>query len=232
MRRIIVLLLICQPLWADKLQTAALWTTESWQATLQHQLLQQWTDISGDAHGNRVSLVGLSPDYQLPACSQALNIELARPLQPGRNGVELRCASPWWQQFVAVELHVMESVAILTQAARSGDSTASASIQFVQQDLGNLQQGYIRNPEQLQDMEFRRNLRPGTVITPDMLISKLLIERGALVRIHLQRGAIQLQTEGDALSQGRKGDTIRVRNRRSGKTLTAEVIGPGEVTIR
>ena len=45
-----------------------------------------------------------------------------------------------------------------------------------------------------------------------------------------QHGAIQANTEGEALADGRKGDVIRVKNVASGKVIDAQVTGIGVVS--
>ncbi|WP_221800384.1 flagellar basal body P-ring formation chaperone FlgA [Oceanobacter mangrovi] len=222
MCRIIAILLLVVPALA----------AADWQQQLQQSLLQQWQQVGGDANNSAVSLISASSDYQLPNCNQTLQFSPSRALQPGRNGVTISCASPWWQQFVAVQLHVYETVAILTQAVNSGDVVDPSSIHFGKQDLGELSQGYIASPQQLQQQEYRRNLRAGTVLSPDMLRAAEVIQRGELVRIRLERGSIRIETRGEALSDGRIGETIRVRNLKSGKIISASVDQAGEVVVR
>jgi len=222
MGRIIVLFLLAAPVWAQ----------QDWQTELTTTLLQQWQQLGGDVSNAEISLTSVSEDYQLPDCPVTPEISLSKPIQPGRNGVELICPSPWWQQFVAVQLHVMQDVAILTHAVNSGDPARPSGVIFSQQDLGELSQGYILQPSQLANMEYRRNLRAGTVLTPDMLRPAEVISRGQQVRVTVQRGAIKIESKAEALSDGRMGKTIRVRNLRSGKVVSGLVVGPGEVLIR
>ncbi|WP_084645122.1 flagellar basal body P-ring formation chaperone FlgA [Oceanobacter kriegii] len=222
MGRIFVLFLLALPVWAHA----------GWQQTLQQTLLKQWQAIGGDSAQASISLPSISASYQLPTCQGEVETSLTRPIQPGRNGVELVCRSPWWQQFVAVQLHVMQPVAILTRTVNSGEPIDAASIHFAEQDLGDLTQGYVLDANQLEHMEFRRNLRQGTVLSPDMMRPAQVIERGQHVRVLVVRGPIRIESRAEALGSGRMGKSLRVRNLRSGKVVSAIVVGPGEVEVR
>jgi flagella basal body P-ring formation protein FlgA len=39
-------------------------------------------------------------------------------------------------------------------------------------------------------------------------------------------------TSAEALQSGNKGESIRVRNRQSGRTFTGRIVGPAELEIR
>lgn len=216
----LLMLTLSQPLRAD------------WQDDISAQLLQQWRQIAGEEADASISFPGISSQYQLPACQQDLGLQTGKPLQPGRNSLEIRCATPWWQQFVAIQLHSWKSVAILTRAANADETLTPDLINWVRQDVGELNFGFFSAPDQLEGQTLKRNLRAGTVLSPDLLQPALLIQRGDKVRISLRRGPIQLQTDGTAQQDGRHGERIRVRNSQSGKTLSALVVASGEVEIR
>jgi flagellar basal body P-ring formation protein FlgA len=202
-----------------------------WQDDIRQQLLGDWQAIAGPQADASISFPGISSTYQLQECQQPPTLNLGKPLQPGRNSLEIRCAQPWWQQYVALQLHSWRNVAILTRAMNNGDALTADSIRWVRQDVGELNQGFFTSADELQGQTVKRTLKAGTILNPDQVQPALLVRRGDTLRIKLRRGNIQLQTDGTAQEDGRQGERIRIRNNQSGKNLTAIVIAAGEVEI-
>jgi flagella basal body P-ring formation protein FlgA len=204
-----------------------------WQAELTEQLIEEWQQSLGDSLNGRVaiSFPGLNQDYQLPDCSHPTDSAWKRPLQPGRNQLILTCESPRWRQHLATRLHQWTAVAILTQPLQSDVLLTKDAVRFVEKDLGDLQQGYFTHWSQLSGQALKRPLRTGTVLTPNMIQGALLINRGDLLVIQIQRRGISLETKGIALAKGRLGQSIKVKNQRSGKVLAATVVSSNRVRV-
>lgn len=203
-------------------------TTES---ALQRQILEEWQRLGGDDSAE-VSFPALSSDLSLPDCPAGPEITYVRHLQPGRNGAEIRCSEPFWQQFIAFELLVYSEVMVLKEALPSDTELQPEHLLAVILDTSGMTQGYYTDPAQLTGMRTRRPLRTGAPLTPDMLRPVDLIERGQVVKVRLNKPGIHIVVEGTALSDGHAGEKIRVRNLNSGKTLYAEVISSSVVEIR
>lgn len=202
-----------------------------WQSRISAALCSRWQEISGLQAECSVSFPGLSPSFQLPHCDLDWQQLLLRPLQPGRNGLEIQCEQPWWKQNLAVQLHIYTEVAVLAQPVSAGQTLTATDISFVRHDTGALNNGYLTEPAQLLGMEIKRSLRSGTVLNTDMLAPPLLINRGEQLSIRIQRPGIRIEMKGTALEAGRRGQRIRVRNDQAQKTLTAVVIDKGLVQV-
>lgn len=205
----------------------------NWQTELTEHLIEEWKQSLGGTLSGRVaiSFPGLNQNYQLPDCSHAPNNVWKRPVQPGRNQLLLHCESPRWQQHLAARIHQWTAVAILTQPVQSDVLLTKDSVRFVEKDLGELQQGYFTHWSQLRGQTLKRPLRTGTVLTPNMVQGELLIHRGDLLVIQIERRGIRLETKGIALAKGRLGESIKVRNQRSGKVLAATVMASNRVRV-
>lgn len=68
-------------------------------------------------------------------------------------------------------------------------------------------------------------LRQGDVMEPQM------VYRGATVKLHVRTGGIDIASSGRALSDGQRGQAIRVFSNVSSRTLDAIVEGPGVVHL-
>ena len=58
-----------------------------------------------------------------------------------------------------------------------------------------------------------------------------VIGRNQIVRLRFQRGALQIDTEGRAMSDGAAGELIRVMNMGSRSTVTAQVMPDGTLAV-
>ncbi len=196
-----------------------------------HHILNEWKKRGGSEDDN-VSFPALGNGLSLPDCQSEPDVSFVRHLQPGRNGAEVRCSNPFWQQFIAFELHVYGQVMVLSEALPADTELTPGYLKAVILDTSGLTQGYFTSAEQLIGMQSRRPLRAGTPLTPDMLRPVNLIERGQAVKVRLNKPGIRIVLEGTALSDGHAGERIRVRNLSSGKMLYAEVINSSVVEIR
>lgn len=204
---------------------------DDWQQRIQADLCGRWEDIGGPGADCSVSFPGLSPNFQLQHCEQPWQINLLRPLQPGRNGLEISCEQPWWRQNLAVQIHIFREVAVLARGVSAGQKLTAADISLVRHDIGGLSKDFLTAADTLPGMELRRTLRAGTVLSRDMLALPVLVERGQLVTIRVQRPGLRIEMKGTALDAGSAGERIRVRNDSSQKILSATVIESGLVQI-
>ena len=204
---------------------------DEWRTQVEQPLCSRWEEIAGVGHDCAVSFPGLSPNFRLPDCQHPVDVSLLRPLQPGRNGVELGCESPWWRQNLAIQLHIFKPVAVLARAVGSNQPLTPADISLVRHDIGALSKEYFTELEQVAGMTLRRNLRAGTVLSADMLEHPLLIQRGEQVTIRVVKPGIRIEMKGSALEDGKIGERIRVRNEQSQKVVSGLVLERGLVQV-
>lgn len=196
------------------------------------ELENRWIALGGDAEASEFEYPSISPGYQLPGCDGPLDVNVVRHLQPGRNGVEVSCAAPFWRQSFAVELKVFANVVTADADIRRDTIINAGQLRISRLDTSDLHKGYFSNIDAVSGMLSKRTLRQGTPVTPDMVDLPDLVQRGQLLKIRLVRPGIQVEMKGEALARGHLGEHIRVRNTQSGATLFAEVIGDGLVQVQ
>jgi len=205
---------------------------DDWRPLVQEEILQRWSAISPGSQNNDVSFPTLSDSYGFGDCDSKPEVSLIRALQPGRNGVELKCASPFWSQTLAIDLAVYEAVLVLNSDVRYDQPVIPDQVSLVEMNIADMTQGYLLHPDDVKGMIARRSLRAGTPLTPDMLEPEDIIDRGQPVTIRLNRPGIQVEIKGTALAAGHLGERIRIRNTHTERTLYAEIIGDGIVQVR
>lgn len=215
---------------------------DGWRTHIEQDLLMRWNKLSQGHNpaataGNKadnnsaVSFIGIGDDYQLPECRHTPQIRLVKALQPGRNGVEISCGTPYWKQHMAIQLQVYRQVVVLSQLVRRDDLLSSQHLHQSRQDIGSLSKGFYQSPDQVIGLQVKRALRPGTILSPDMLELPELVRRGQFVAIRIERPGIQVEMEGTAMGSGHQGERIRVRNNQSGKIISATIVARGLVQV-
>ena len=81
--------------------------------------------------------------------------------------------------------------------------------------------------EEALGFEVRRNMMEGQKIPLHHLAEPVYANKGQIIVIETNIGSLTVRVTAQALHLGRRGDDIRVRNTRTGKILTAQLIADG-----
>ncbi len=91
---------------------------------------------------------------------------------------------------------------------------------------------------QVAGLSLKRSVKVGTPIPIDAIemstdgATKGEVMRGDLVEVNVEVGAAHLKLGARAESSGSTGETVTLRNPKSGKTFPAQVIGKGKVIVK
>ncbi len=186
-----------------------------------------------DDPDTRVEIGHLDPRLRLAPCRRPLEVsrpEDAREL--GRSSLQVRCPDrPGWKIRLGVTIRRFDTVLVARHNLPRGSMLGPDDVIAVRRDISRLVSGYFRRSEEILDMVARRSLRKGRVLTPAVVTPPRLVKRGQLVTILAQAGNLVIRVRGKALGEGRRGDTIRVRNTRSKRVVQATVVDFGTVRV-
>ncbi len=163
-------------------------------------------------------------------CAAPLNIGAQNQQAVGRVTLLVACDSEW-SIYVPVDLNILRPVVVTTRPLATGAVIAADDIALAPQEIGALNGTYLTALDEAIGMGVKRPLLPGKPIFTQQLEQPLLIRRGEAVVISAAAGEFSVSTSGTALSDGRRGDMIRIKNSNSARTVSARVIGPGQVTV-
>jgi len=90
---------------------------------------------------------------------------------------------------------------------------------------------YFTEKRFLVGKKLRKNYRKGEIITSAMTFKPSLVKRGDEVQVAAVSDGVSIVTRGEALQNGHLGDTITVRNLKSGKELRGEIISSNSVKV-
>ena len=105
------------------------------------------------------------------------------------------------------------------------------ALEFVLRRYSQLNHGYYGSAKLLANMEAKRNIKAGQVLTPNLVKAQKLVLRGQHITIVAQNGGLNLRVKGKALMDGQQGQTIKVKNLSSKRLIYARVISAGIVKV-
>lgn len=193
--------------------------------------------ITGNLDGGKDYDIKISPldsRLKLPECSDELSAFTAHNevLRAGRFSIGVRCGGQQtWSIFATGTLKIFQEVLVLTQPVKRGQILTRPLLAYEKRDQGNLRGGYYNQIELVENKQAVRNLPAGAVISYDNVTDAVLIKRGEKITISASSRDFNVRMQGKALMDGVQGQSIRVKNESSGRTIAATVVNSGLVTV-
>ncbi|WP_232595699.1 flagellar basal body P-ring formation chaperone FlgA [Marinibactrum halimedae] len=188
--------------------------------------LQQYDDID-------IKVNPPDPRLKLVRCEQPISVKILSTRATSRITSQVRCESQTpWSVYITSSVALFHNVVVATSPLAKGNALRQEDLELQKRDVSRLGKGFLLNTDSAIGMELRRPLRLGEPLRETLLIPPQVIDRGDTVAITAISQQVSVVANGTALSNGRTGDKIRVRNENSDRVVRAEVTGPGEVTIQ
>lgn len=161
-------------------------------------------------------------------CAAPVQFSPSRPLGLGSNTLKASCDYPRrWSQYIRTDVSLLRQVIASRRPLAKGDSLTLNDLYLTRIDQTKLKKGFFTRPDQIIGHVLNRSITTDQPITPKMLTSPILINKGDSVTIRAGNNGITVEVSGTALELGRRGQQIQIKNDRSGRTIKAQVIGPG-----
>jgi flagella basal body P-ring formation protein FlgA len=122
-------------------------------------------------------------------------------------------------------------VPMLTRVVAPGEIITQADIAWESYPAKRLSRNSVIDQQSMIGQTVRRPLRPGMPLRANDLKAPVMIEKGSMVKMTINAGALTLTASGRALQDGGAGDTIRVMNTKSKQSVEAQVLRPGLVKV-
>ena len=132
---------------------------------------------------------------------------------------------PVWAK---IRASISVSRAVAAEVLPALKTIASNQVRVETADVFPLTEATLLDLKDIIGKAPRRSLRSGQVLTKDLLTDALEVERGAHIAVQAQSGGAMLRFSAVALSGGRRGETILLRNPSSGRNFKAEIISKGQ----
>lgn len=182
----------------------------------------------------QIQVSRLDPRLRLPQCAdQDLSVSLESPAVPvGRVTVRVNCEGEnRWRLFVPAQVSLYQNVVVAVRPLGRHNVIGNQDIALLERDIGQLGDTYLTDPSQVVGMRVRRPISADSAISASQLELDEVVRRGDKVVISAANAQIAVRMPGEALEGGITGSQIRVRNTRSGRVVTARILGPGQVQV-
>lgn len=182
-----------------------------------------------------VQITTNTPDarLRLVKCDQPLTITPPQNSAGGRvtSQVACRSATTQWSVYVVSQVQLMAQVVVARVPLLRGQAISQDDVSVVVSDVTRLGQGFYSVADDIVGMEPKRSINPGDQIRAQWLVAPKAIKRGQRVTIIAKSATVAVEASGTALSDGRLGDQIRVRNERSDRVVKGVVSADRVITI-
>lgn len=200
---------------------------------IQSQVAQFLTDEYTKTQAVKVEVkVGnLDNRLRLARCDQNLALSLKDTSNSGGNvNVQVACkGTSGWTILVPALARVYRSVAVASRTLQRGDVVTADDLTNDVKDVSEFRLGYALTTGAIVGKEVKFTVNKGEVFRNSALDAPLVIKRGDTVSVEAAAGEISVRTNGTAVTDGRIGQQIRVRNNQSARIVNAKVVGAGKV---
>lgn len=175
----------------------------------------------------------LDKRLRLASCQQPLDAFFpAQRHHLGATSVGIRCSEPGWKVYVPVQIRAYTSIITTKHPLPRGTILSQSDLQIEKREISRYRAGIFKKLEQVVGMMAKRAMVQGTVLTPTLVEPKRLVKRGQFVTILAETGGLLIRVKGEALMDGHHGQTVQVKNSRSGRKFSAEVVAPHTVRVK
>lgn len=185
--------------------------------------------VSRYAHGTYTVTPQPVANLRLKPCDE-LVAEVRSQNLHGRVPVHVRCVSPApWSLYASATVSVEVPVLVTRRAIARGERITAESVSFENISLHRLRPQTISDMQDIEGKVARRALSAHQAVTLHHLSTPLAVAKGERVHIQSTSGRVTIGTYGVALSGGRAGEQIQVRNESSRRIIRPWILGPGKV---
>lgn len=191
------------------------------------------TKLAHNDPDTKIIVKPLDPRLRLSKCSQNLEAYLAPGTQLlGHSTVGIRCdsANPW-ALFVPVHIEQFVSVITASNSIRRGQVLNGGNLLVSKRSSSRLPGNYLKTSDAIVGQVATREIPAGTLLTQSMFKPQKLVKRGQRVTLSMKSGAIAVKVAGEALSDGIRGERIKVRNLSSKRIVDGTVSDANLVSI-
>ena len=181
----------------------------------------------------RLEVSQIDNRLRLKACPYPLLFEFSnRQKIQGNTALNVRCElNSGWRLILPVRIDIYDDVLVTTKSLHKGQIIDIQQVKFQKQNISRLNNGYYSRNDDLSGLEVRRNLKRGTVLTPNSLQPRLMVKSGQQVTLILDYKGLTIKSSGQALQSARRGEVIKVRNNQSQRIIEGVVSGEAQVRV-
>ncbi|MFQ3189487.1 MAG: flagella basal body P-ring formation protein FlgA [Paraglaciecola sp.] len=176
-----------------------------------------------------VETMPIDKRVQIPACHSSLTFSSSpEALSQSNVSVKAQCDNNDWYMFIVVKATETQRVVVISSAVSPGTLLTADNTRVVNMDKKRLRRSTFADIEDVVGARIKRRVSAGRPVDPNNLC---YVCKGDNVTISAGNPSMRVKTSGVALEDGRMGETIQVKNRRSNIKIYARVSSTGQVEI-
>lgn len=169
---------------------------------------------------------------KLSQCNTPLSADLSNKQALGRVSVEVSCSDKKsWKIRIPATVSVYVPVAITQKPVPRRKQLLKSDVFYEERDISKLFKGYYTKNDDINGLIARVQIKANTPLSPGLVQPPKMVKRGQNIDLFVKTRSYEIHSEGKALSDGARGDVIRVKNNRSSRIVEGTVVGPGIVQI-
>ncbi len=196
-------------------------------------IIEEMTQAGLDSSELEIHPQRISQRLKLPACRQPLTLfkEGAKSGFYGRNTVKVVCNQPNWGFYTSVTVKAYGEVLTAALPIAKDEIITEEHFQVTRLDRTKITGNSVIDPKDILGLSAKRPIRQGQVLKAQQFDQPLLVKRGDGVIIQAVGKGMTISTAGEALSHGRLGENIRVKNIKSEREIIAKVKDKDTVVV-
>lgn len=212
------------------------WLTPANAETISHEQIKAFAkqyvenNLPAPAQGKRIVIpADLDPRITIKPCSEPLQANIPENYRTRNVNVKIFCSSsnPW---YIYLPVRVSTEIPVLVAKSKIAKGTVldEDNVDVVLKPLHQTRGEIIDDASSVYGAKSKRSLIQGAVITKKMFC---VVCKGDTVTIMAKSDSLMIKTQGVAQTSGVIGQQIRVKNKRSGRSITARVNTINQVAI-
>ncbi len=123
------------------------------------------------------------------------------------------------------------SIPVLSRQVKTGDVIGKSDIEWIELESRRVRNSFITDAESLIGQQVLRTLAAGKPVRVRDVRSRVLVAKGSLATLMLRTKRMVLSVRVLAMENAGMGETVRVLNTRSKKTIEGIVAGAGRIIV-
>lgn len=200
-------------------------------AALTEELKRRGTEGNFDVALSNRNLM-LHIDSHLPATVEIANLVTDARAERFTAIVAVPANDPQAQRFqVTGQIFPTVEVPVPGHALRPGETVRERDLEWQHVRAAEVRSNMVTEADQIIGKEARRPLRAGAPIRVSDLREPVTVAKGSTVTMIYRTPVMVLTATGRAAESGSRGDTIRVTNTQTKKSIDARILGPDRVEV-
>jgi len=177
----------------------------------------------------QIEISAIDPRIKIKPCDQPLKISMPKSHKSRNINVQISCDSPnSWRIFVTAKVSQVIPVVVAQHYIAKGSPLSRENLMVISKETFKIRGEYTTSLNELTGVKATKSISKGKIINRKNIC---LVCKGEQVIINANANNFNIQTSGIALMDGIKNQTIKVKNSRSGRIISAKIKSSTQVEI-